>query len=66
MAGDVGKGRADAKRPGWLQGKQGAEPEKVLREDVKGCKAMVRRLPLVLWLGERFSVFHFVPVFRVL
>lgn len=49
---DVGKGRASSKRPGWLQGWQGAEPAEVLWEDVKGSNTMLTRLLLVLGPGE--------------
>ena len=45
---DVGKGRVSLKRPGWLQGWSGAEPARVIGENVKSSNAcLLRRLHLI-------------------
>lgn len=62
---DAGKGRVGSKRPGWLQGWQGAKPAEVFWENLqKGSNAMTRRLHLALWPGEnRPEVFSLSSLF---
>lgn len=62
---DAGKGRVGSKRPGWLQGWQGAKPAEVFWENLqKVSNAMTRRLHLALWPGEnRPEVFSLSSLF---